>query len=203
MPSDLVWVALISSGIGVGGALIGAGISGLITYKVTKRQTDSQAEQVRKQIEHQESEARRDRMIKARSDTLTQIQDSLGSLFGAHSTRSSSIIGLQALNQMGIPADDPGRKHMADEVERQAKIIQDETTNITALRPRISDRALVAIVDELTGEIGSIVHQGTVALPEDLGEKFLDVFAGLEDLRPKLPAFNQRIEELLSGDDLE
>lgn len=199
MSVELVLVALISSG----AALLSAILTARFTARSTRLQIDAQAETTRKQIEHQESEARRDRMIKARSNILTRIQDSLGSLFGAHSTFSSSIIGLQALNEMGIPPDDPGRKHMADEVERQAKIIQDATTNITALRPRISDRALVAIVDELTGEIGSIVHGGTVALPEDLAEKFLDVFAGLEGLRPKLPAFNQRIEELLSGDDLE
>lgn len=203
MPSDLVWVAIISSGIGVGGALLGAGISGMVTYRVTKRQTDSQAMQVRKQIKHQESEARRERMIKARSETLTQIQNSLGSLFGAHSTFSSSAINLQALNKLGISVDDPGRKRMADEVDRQAQIIQTETINITSLRSRISDRALVAILDELTGEIGAIVHTDAGTSPEGLTGRVLNMFAGLEVLRPKLPAFYQRIEELLSGDDLE
>lgn len=71
------------------------------------------------------------------------------------------------------------------------------------MRSRISDSALVAILTELTNDIGAIVHGAAVdATDQNLTEKVVKMFVGLEVLRAKLPKFNQRIEELLSGDDL-
>ena len=65
MPTELVWVAIISSEIGVGGALLGATVSGFVTYKVTKRQTEAQKDQVTKQIEYQVDEVRRNRIAES------------------------------------------------------------------------------------------------------------------------------------------
>ena len=77
MPSDLVWVAIISSGIGVGGALLGAGISGLVTHNVTKRQTDAQVEGLKEQLKHNVAESRRDRTVATRRVYLDPLRLSL------------------------------------------------------------------------------------------------------------------------------
>ena len=199
MPSDLVWVALISSG----AALLASILTARFTAASTKRQIDAQADDRKQHIKHEVDEARRNRMIEARRGNLMRLQESMAMLFGAHNTFTSSVIGLQTLTERGIPPDDPGRKAMADEVQRQVGIIQDETTNITALRPRLSDQELIAIVDELTAEIGRIVHGGEEALTAaNLPGRMLGQFEGLVGLRRKLPPFNKRIEELLIGDDL-
>ena len=191
--SDIVWVGLIAALSG----LIGAGISGIVTFKVTQRQTDIQLENTKHQIAHQASEARRDRMIEARKGHLLDLRESMSLLFGAHSTSSSLRIGLQ----LGMPQDDPeGYLSMAAEVERQIQIIRNETIKIGTIRPQISDRALISIVTELTQEIGAIVMQ--VATSGDPLTTTLDRLTGLERLRAKLPEFNKRIEELLAGDDL-
>jgi len=109
MPSDLVWVALITSGAVLSSAWLTARFTAASTkqqidaqIKTTQSQIEAQAEISKRQIELQESEARRDRVIVARTDTLTRIQDSLGSLFGAHSTFTSSVIGLQELDKSGV-----------------------------------------------------------------------------------------------------
>jgi len=77
------------------------------------------------------------------------------------------------------------------------------TRTYTTSQPRTSDLALVAILNELTNEIGAIVHGAAVdASDQNITEKVVNMFVSLEVLRTKLPSFNQRIEELLSGDDL-
>ena len=191
--SDIFWVGLIAALSG----LLGAAISGIVTFRATKRQTDAQLENTKNQIAHQAGEARRDRMIEARKGHLLSLRESMSLLFGAHSTSSSLRIGLQ----LGMPQNDPeGQLNMATDFERQRQIIRSETIKIGTIRPQISDPALISIVDELTHEIGAIVMQDT-ALGEPLTTT-VDRFAGLEGLRAKLPAFNKRIEELLAGDDL-
>ena len=136
-------------------------------------------------------------MIEARKGYLLALREGMSLLFGAHSTSAGLRIGLE----LGMPQIDPeGQSSMAAEVERQIQIIRSETIKIGTIRPQISDRALISIVDELTQEIGAIVMPST---SEDQLTTTLDRFAGLERLRAKLPAFNKRVEELLAGDDLE
>ena len=60
MPSDLVWVAIISSAVGVGGAVLSASLAGIVTYNVTRRQTDAQVEGIEEQLKHNADESRRD-----------------------------------------------------------------------------------------------------------------------------------------------
>lgn len=62
MPSELVWVAAISSGVGAGSA----GLAGLISYFVTKRQTDTQIKDRTLLIEYQTAEAQRHRIAEDR-----------------------------------------------------------------------------------------------------------------------------------------
>ena len=137
MPNDLVWVALITSG----AVLASAWLTARFTDKSAQRQINAQAEStnaqivaqaeiMRSQIALQKSESRRDRIINARTDTLTQIRDSLGALFGAHSTFSSSIINLQSMKKIGIESSSPGHKRMEYEIERQEEIIHTETAKL-------------------------------------------------------------------------
>ena len=169
---------------------------------MTKRQVDVQLAIHIADLKHQAGESNRNRMIEAKRANLTHLQESMGALFGAHSTFAATILMVDKLTQLGIPPDDPGRKAIADDIDNLVDVIRKETANITATRALLSDPTLIRIVDEIANEIGRIVSGAEVVTLESLSDTMVDRFAELEGLRPKLPMFNKRIEELLSGDDL-
>ena len=63
--------------IGVGGAVISTSLAGIVTYNVTRRQTDAQVEGIKEQLKHNADESRRDRIVAARRVYLDSLRQAL------------------------------------------------------------------------------------------------------------------------------
>ena len=142
MPSELVWVALI----GIGGALLGAGISGLVTYKVTTRQTEAQKDQVTKQIEYQVDEARRNRIAESRKAYLDPLK--LALIHWLHtfhllvSAINSSTVGFER----GVSVTEQARL-TADSISA-TDAVSLASNELNMYVGQLADRELSALLDE-------------------------------------------------------
>lgn len=151
MPSELVWVAIISSGIGVGGALLGAGISGLVTHKVTKRQTDAQTVQVTKQIEHQVDEARRNRIAESRKVYLDPLKLALIQWLSASHILVSTMNSLQVGYERGVTASEYTRLSAnSNNASTAASVAENELTKHLS---QVADPELSALLSQAKASI--------------------------------------------------
>ena len=194
--SDIFWVGLIAALSG----LIGAAISGIVTYTVTKRQTDIQAKILIDQLQHQAEEARRDRMVEARRPHLAAIGETLSRLYGAYASLSGRTVNLYELNQRGIPTDDPNRQLVHSQAQDAVQLWIQEVNVLESILAQLSDSTLISLVDDFTKGLGQMSHD-EVDNMEALAIEMTQARERLKALRPKLILVNTRIEELLSGDD--
>ena len=198
MPGDLVWVALISSG----SALLASIFVARLTYEITKRQTEAQTAEVKKQIEHQEEEARRDRTIEARKGSLIAVRDTLSRLVGAYSSFSSRIVNVRDMNEMGIPTDDPGRQRILTQMQEAEHLWIEDVNSLETILAPLSDNELIALVEDFNEGLGQITMGDSPNDFNELAARMKEVRDRLSEYRLKLVPVNRRIEELLSGDDL-
>ena len=203
MPSQLVWVAIISSGIGVGGALFGAAISGLVTYRVTKRQTEAQINQVTKQIESQEAEARRDRIIQARKAYLDPVRETFSALVGKHRSITSAITTAELPLIKQLAVDHPVREKLFLEITTGMTELSQYVSPMLDASVLISDAKLASLVYAVWTDLFNLTQPvETITNFEEVISHITESLTDLPALQIKILEVNQRIEELLSGAEL-
>ena len=73
--SDALWGAIIA----LAGTLIGAIVTGIVTYYLQKKEREARLEELSIQIQHKENESRRDRLIEDRKRYLPKLREAVSS----------------------------------------------------------------------------------------------------------------------------
>lgn len=167
-------------------ALLGAGITGLVTYRATKRQADVQLEIHHGDVKQQLDEARRDRIVESRKPLLLEIRESLSRMWGLYASYATANRVIQDSEHLGAPVDPLVRERPRGDLVA----LTEETNRTIRLVPQISDTKLYSQVEIYLSLFNAAIPLEDQALVLDLNTA-----------RPILFAANQRIEELLAGDD--
>ena len=204
MPSDLVWVAIISSGVATGGAIASAAIAGLVTYHVTKRQTATQIETVTNELRHRTDEAIKERLVRAREENLLSLRVCLGRYFGGFTNVASNVRGFQQLVEGGLSPGDVAPQLILEAISESADVVLNEGQEAEFLRSQLSDKTLINMVTTFiegirTASSGLNFEQGgTIDALTDIA---LRIESALQVARPALVSINGRIEQLLTAKD--
>lgn len=187
--SDIFLVGLIAALSG----LIGAGIAGIVTFKVTKRQTDAQAAALNRQLQYQTEQARIDRLVQARKGSIIPLGEAVARIYGRLEFVSAAL---------GEVDSGPTPQEYLDQVEVSGQRLLPDLEELTIQKGQISDGNLAGLVEEFERAVAaagaSSVFSGGVG-----PQRWRSMAAALPEVRPILLAVNRRIEELLSGAELE
>ena len=217
MPGDLIWVAVISSGVGVGGALLGASLTSFVTYKVTKRQTDAQVEGLMGQLKHNADESRRARIVAARKVYLDPLRMLLVQWV-------SAFIELQAYwGQLPLVSRAGGTMLAELHGNIKASLAASKTASdkLNKHLGQISDSILMQLINQIwkdqlqtTGEIQKLAQQADdlairvasgsvrVEAAEEEAKGWSAAMEALVEQRQKqYLVINQRVEQLMAVDD--
>lgn len=192
--ADVVWVGFIAAL----SAILGASISGIINYKVTKNLSDVQLNIHRKSLQQQTNEARRDRLVQARVPLLLEIRDATGKTFAAYS---------EFVNTIQLASTYP--TEAITELERHIENWGKEQRRLFELIPQISDERLNThlntfrlVFQSAMPATDNPIKTSFENAPDDpVNASFEHVPATLASAQQHLFNVNKRIEELLAGDD--
>ena len=200
--SDIVWVALF----GVAGTVLVAIVSGYITYRVTKSQSNTRSDELRLQLAYQEQEAQRDRLVEARKGYLIPIREVMSEWMQGSNAVVMAIARVQAA-KVG-----DNSKRYKEEVENfnlTSERIQQSSSKLETLRGQISDRTLqeeIGTAQKAQEALSPAILKLTrlfndATASTKLIETALVEFNSIRDqLRAKLIDVNKRVEELMTGE---
>jgi len=189
--TEIVLVAIIAAS----SALLGATITGIITYKVTKQQSNVQMNLHRESLQQQTNEARRDRLVQARDPLLLEIRDAASKTFAAYS---------DFVNAIQLTSTYP--TEALTELERHIENWRKEQSRLSELAPQISDEPLNTHLNTFRSVFLSAMPTTDNPIKASF-ERGLDDHpfehapAALASAQQHLFNVNKRIEELLAGDD--
>jgi hypothetical protein len=200
------WVAIIAAASGI----IGAAISGAITYKITSRQVQARLDELRQQLQHDREEARRGRLIEARKTYLVPLRTEISNVYGACITFMSNTFLIGILKEGGLPTDARGPlKQVMEQVDAAAHTFTSFPKVINPLIEQIADPNLHELISSYNNKLGGLSTQITLLYrtleasePKSDGiEKLMnDIAESVNTILPETLAVNQRIENLLSCD---
>lgn len=207
--SEITWATLI----GVAGALIASAITGCISYFISRVQTNARNAELEKQLNHQEREARRNRLIATRERYLIPLREIVSKWVVAlsHMANEAERFARDIKAQhrpypfIGYKVSRESHKDTLKEIENQ---IENLMGDLAIARAQAYDDKLNAAIDKvfhqyLRVSIESIAMQ---AYQSKLKDKTIDETletlktASLE-LRGDVQQISRRIEELLVGDE--
>ena len=221
---DAGWIAVA----GVLGTLLGSVGVGIVTYFTSKMQNKARLDELARQIKHQESESRRNRLIEERKPYLpklkeavsnwkTQLTQFIGKIDGFGRTRleyesydSNSFLGYALQQQQSKP---DYKKFDVELGEIQSKMdLQKEEIEI--LRGETCDVELGDLIDDVLYKEKSVSASSWPILhrtfqlsgrdernEEHIREALDKIRETTSDLRENLQKVSKRIEELLIGDE--
>ena len=212
---DIIWAAII----GICGALIGSGVTGYVSYRMSKLQMEGRNAELEQQLKHQEREARRSRLIETRRNYLNSLRE-ITSKWVIELTRMIDETEILA-QRTRTSAQYPFLRTSPD--ESNAKELQGIDVRLEELRERlevmrgqVADRKLGDAVDEvLRKQVSVLWDRVPIAAHEwmqpterskhieKIEEALADIRTVSSALQDDLQLVNKRIEELLVGDEAE
>jgi hypothetical protein len=205
--SEITWAAIV----GASGALIGSGIAGLISYFISRLQTDARNNELERQLKHQEGEARRNRLIKTRESYLIPLREIASKLVVAISQMIDETeyfgLDIQAKAPVYIPRGFwESHIQALENLEGQVKSLKED---LEPARGQVHDKKLNESLDKIVVLKDLPVNVGyTLKLlnRRKIDVKRIDELLKLvkmtsNELRSELQQINHRIEELLVGDE--
>lgn len=204
--SDIAQGALI----GITGTMIGALITGIISYIIAKQQINASREALNQQLKYKEQETLIDNLIKAREKVLIPLREAVSSSLVLADNALVLTVQMQEANKK------PDKKELSEAIQRWEEAFhkaREADTGLAKLRYQISASHLGKIIDEviMSGEREDInIAELVIRAHElkgwdiDISNKARSITDGLKVIRKrifdKLLPVNRRIEELLSGE---
>ncbi len=205
--SDIVLGALI----GVGAAVIGSIITGVINYKNSKLQIGARRDELNQQLSYQEREAQRDRLIESRKDLLLRLRNTLSEWAQCSHGQVNMTVRLKNAFEKYDDAS-PSRQLEIREFNEVSERMKQLSSQFDILRGQVSDNKLdnlIEAVRETQYEV-DIARMPLIRFfnnPSGADINSLEsAFQKDESLRKEVSKqvlqVNRRIEELLSGEPL-
>jgi hypothetical protein len=186
------WVAFIAAG----SAIMGAAISGLITYITTRRQVQARLDELRQQLQQDREEARKGRLIEARKGTLLLLREALSNSYSYYQNMRVNAMRIEFLKEKGLPTD-PIMNAMSNDP-------RDPVTNFTEvvspLIEQIADQVLLDLARSYYDLIVELLSPIFQAMQADSDLTILLDNKNTVPVTTAMLAVNRRIEELLCGD---
>ncbi len=203
--SDIVLGALI----GVGAAVLGSIITGIISYKNSKLQINARHEELNQQLSHQEREARRNRLIEARKELLLDLRRTISEWVEYSNQQVNMTVRLKNAVERYDNAS-PERQLEIMEFTRVSERMKQLTSQLEILRAQVSDSILGNLIEAVRVKQFEVEWERMPLLrffnnPEGADADTLEsAFQKDELLREEIQnrvlQVNKRIEELLSGE---
>lgn len=211
--SDFLLGAIIS-GVSI---LLGSAIGSYISYKTAKNQSETRLAELQQQLEHQKTEARRNRLVETRKNYLNPLRETVGKWVTELTRLIDQVDSLgRALKRSEEypflhPKPDDSQKKIIDETGARMNTLKKELED---LRGQVSDNKLGETIDnvlfkELEVSIDSwpILHSAWDKWAiEKKDVQAIDnalnaISTTSAELRDYLQKVNKRIEELLVGEE--
>jgi hypothetical protein len=201
---DLAWGALI----GLVGAILGALIAGVTSYKIAKIQIQARHDEINLQLSYQEKESYRNRIIESRKDVLLRLRNATSEWVECSHQQTNMNVRLKKAfkNKGESPEKELEIKKYIDVSQHGERIL----SQFQVLRGQLSDSTLDNFIEALW-EKQSAIKTARIPLLEFFNNpKEADINTILSatqreeslrnELRKELLKINKRIEELLSGE---
>ena len=212
MPSELVWVALISSG----SALLASILTARFTSGSTQRHIDAQAKDRNRQIEHQVDEARKNRIAESRKVYLDPLKLALIQWLSATGGLNASYSSLQVGYEREVGAE--LYTGLSAQLKTAANTLGAAAEELTRHLGQISDPELSGLLSQATqlnltylpdyltmartsATVGEHLSKGETISPELLATSKSELNRMkeiLEERQELLIRINRRIEVLLA-----
>ena len=203
--SDIVLGALI----GFGAAAVSAIMTGIISYRISKLQTDARDGEINRQLNHQQREARLDRLVEARKGYLIDLRSTTSEWEACSNRQVNMIVRLKKAYEE-YDEGSPSRQLEVMEFNEVSTQCRHLSTQFEILRRQVNDKKLAQLIEALTKTQYEV---NTSRLPlirffNNPGGADTDTlecaFQRDEALRNRVwdqvLQVNRRIEELLSGE---
>lgn len=140
--SDIVLGAII----GVGAAVLGSIITGIISYKNAKLQINARREELNLQLNHQESEAQRNRLIEARKELLLDLRRTISEWVQCSHMQINMIVRLKNAVARYDKAS-PERQLEIMEFTKVSERGNQISSQFDILREQVSDSELAKLIE--------------------------------------------------------
>jgi hypothetical protein len=214
--SEITWAAII----GASGALIGSGIAGLISYFISRLQTDARNNELERQLKHQEGESRRSRLIETRSRYLIPLREIVSKwvIELHHFINEVEKLGVEIGNQKqySYSSREDGKlrgQALLNEIRSKMEALRGE---LEIALGQVTDKKLSDVINELLFKEISVRLDSWPILSHEMnlwmkrGTSIASINKALDNIRvaswqlqDHLQQVNKRIEELLIGDEAE
>jgi len=125
--SDIAVGALI----GLGGTLLGAIITGIISYVIAKQQINARRYEIKEQLAYQSEEARINRLIDARKEPLRQLRQTISDYTEcSHQVTNATVRFKKAIDAGDSGTEKQATKEWFDELDKAKQL----TSRIEILR---------------------------------------------------------------------
>jgi hypothetical protein len=193
--------------IGIIGTIVGALITGIISYKIAKQQINASRKALSQQLKHKEQEALIDNLIKAREKVLIPLRDALGSSLAL---ANNALILMVQMGEANKKSDKAELRKAIQRWEEASRKSSEANTELYKLRSQISDSQLDQMIDDVTvsKEQEDINIIELVAHAHEPESWDINTMRGINNelnvirkrIFDRLLPVNKRIEELLSGE---
>jgi len=228
--TEVVIVGILAALSALLGAAITGTINGIITYKVTKKQSDVQTSMLHESLQHQTSilhenlqhqtsmlhenlqhqtstlhENLQHQTNEARRNRVIEARNPLlveirEALSGGWGAYTNFVSATLTI-QRSQSTDAQIDPLVLEQEQKQKQVMVEEITHLAYLTPQISDTKLSSQIETYLSVFNIALPRTDVA-PEIPGvERYADAPAALTAARQHLFAVNKRIEELLAGDE--
>lgn len=195
--------------IGICGAIVGAIIAALSSYKIAQLQINARREELSQQQKYNEQQARIDRLIKARENFLIPLRETLSKWMELTKQDQQMLVRLE--KAYGERNNNP--QELERELERYKETAEKSTqvtSDLAILQGQISDFILDQMIENAKKahwetapertELDRLFNNPQNIDTNSLLSKVEKYNSILNNLRGYLISANKRIEELLSGE---
>jgi hypothetical protein len=193
--------------IGIIGTIVGAIITGIISYKISKQQINARREELKEQMAHEAQEAKINRLIEARKERLHQLRKTLSDYVEcSHQDINMGVRFFKVIKNK----DTIMSKQETKEFFKVAELGKQLTSQLEKLHGELSDNKLDDFIGNLLKKQLGI---NTARMPiirflnnpreadSNVIEQAMNEEESLRNIqRKELIKINKRIEELLSGE---
>lgn len=193
--------------IGIGGAIVGAIIAAISSYRIARSQIDARRYEIEQQFKYKEKEARINRLIEAQREHLNKLRKTI-SEYMENSIQATNMIARfdKAFKEGGETRIQENTRELFQTMEQGKNLM----SQLNALRNQLSDNVLDDMINtvlEKQFELG-VARMPLVEFfndPKGADSKTIESARKKEETligrqRQELIKINKRIEELLSGE---